>query len=48
MNIAESLDIPNFAQIPVLPEMTTLCDSGTIEGFDHPYLDSMVEAIEKM
>lgn len=46
--LAESLDIPNFAQIPVLPEMTTLCDSGTIEGFDHPYLDSMVEAIEKM
>lgn len=46
--LAESLDIPNYAQIPVLPDMTTLCDLGTIEGFDHPYLDSMVEAIEKM
>ena len=46
--LAKSLDIPNYSQLPILPEMTALCDSGTIEGFDHTYLDSMVEAIEKL
>ena len=41
---ALSHGIKNFAQLPILPEFASLCDSGRIEDFDAgKYLDSIME-----
>jgi len=43
---AEEHGIENVAQIPINPEIASLCDKGLIELFEGDYLDNLSDAIE--
>ncbi len=45
--LAEELNIPKCASLPIEPDMPALCDSGRIEDFDHADLDDLVTYISE-
>ena len=44
---AKELNIPAYASLPIIPEIASLCDAGSIEDFDNVYLADFVKAITK-
>lgn len=44
---AKDLNIPAYASLPIIPEIASLCDAGSIEDFDNVYLEDFVKAITK-
>lgn len=44
--MAQALDIPAYASLPIEPEIASLCDKGEIENFSHDYLNDMISYIE--
>ncbi len=42
---AKELNIPNYASLPIQPEIAKLCDQGKIEEFQHTFLDAMIKNI---
>ena len=46
--ISVALEIPFLGHLPVDPELSHHCDSGTIEDFESPYSKSLVDRLEKL
>ncbi len=45
---AKEYGVPLLGRIPVAPEITAACDSGTIEGFNGNWLEKAVEAVKSL
>ncbi|NLY36012.1 MAG: Mrp/NBP35 family ATP-binding protein [Tissierellia bacterium] len=46
--IAQEYDLDILAKLPIDPELAKACDRGEIEGYKGPWLDKLVEKLEKM
>lgn len=46
--IAAKFDLPVLAKLPIDPNLARLCDLGSIEAFDGPWLDDIVAILEKV
>ena len=46
--LAQRLEIPNVAKLPINPAMASLADNGQIEFFEGDWLDGMAEVVEKL
>lgn len=46
--IAENYNVPLLGKIPVAPEITAACDSGSIEAFNGNWLDEAVKAVKAL
>lgn len=44
--LAQSLNIPAYAELPIEPEIAKLCDEGRIEDFSHEYMNGLIDYIE--
>jgi Mrp family chromosome partitioning ATPase len=45
---AKKYDIKLIASMPIDPKLSAACDAGTIELFDGPWLDGIVDMLEKL
>ena len=45
---AKARGIGRVAKIPILPELSALCDAGRIEDFEGDFLDAMADALEEL
>ena len=45
---AEKNNIKNVAEIPIMPELAKICDSGVIELFEGDWLEKTADAVEKI
>ncbi len=48
MDLAESLMIPSFAELPIEPEMAVMCDEGRAEDIKIPDIKGIISAIEEL
>ena len=46
--LAQRLEIPNVAKLPINPEVASLADSGQIEFFKGDWLDNMADVVEAL
>ena len=46
--IAENYNVPMLGKIPVAPDITAACDSGSIEAFNGNWLDEAVKAVKAL
>jgi len=46
--LAQELNIPLTASLPIDPKLAAACDAGMIELFDGPWLDQLAETLEKL
>ena len=46
--IAENYNVPMLGKIPVAPEITAACDSGSIEAFNGNWLEEAVKAVKAL
>jgi len=46
--MAKTLNIPSYAELPIEPVIAELCDKGRIEDFENAYLASVIDYIEKI
>ena len=45
--IADQYGISYTAELPINPELATACDEGAIETIDAPWLEKIVDMLEK-
>ena len=46
--LAQRLEIPNVAKLPINPEVASLADRGQIEFFKGDWLDNMADVVEAL
>lgn len=42
---AKELNIPAYAALPMIPEIASLCDAGSIEDFDNTYMEAFIDSL---
>ncbi len=45
---AKELEIPAYAELPLIPEIASLCDAGEIEKYDNPYMSDFASAVAQI